>query len=157
MRDEKERSDKKVVIEMGKVRAADSGEKGISIPLPVGVSSGSREMVELVGEALTAEDVLAKVTNLLSEMGYRSLSVERSEDFTERIDVIFTRQTGVGEAGSSGYLRILTVCRVGDKVHVELYNFLSKFPADNMEMSEVKQALKKLFGKNRQIEIDVHE
>jgi hypothetical protein len=105
----------------------------------------------------TTEDMFIKVMNTLGEMGYRGLSVERSEDFTERIDVILTRQTGFGEGGSSGYLRILTIYRIGEKLHIELYNFLSKFPADNIEMSEAKHALEKLFEKIPHIKMDIHE
>jgi hypothetical protein len=112
---------------------------------------------QIRADTLTSENVFKKVLNLLDGMGFRSLSIERSEDFTERIDAIFTRQGGIGESGSSGYLRILTVYRTGKNIHVELYNFLSKFPADEMEMGEVKKALKGLFSGNTSVEIEVHE
>ena len=141
---------------MGKVMVAGSRD-GISAQ-PVAEASGeNREMKEAVNDKLSTESLFVMVVNLLGEMGYRSLSVERSEDFTERIDAIFTRQMGVGDAGNSGYLRILTIYRSGEKLHVEVYNFLSKFPADNIEMGEVKQALRNLFEKNPLIVMDIHE
>jgi hypothetical protein len=146
----------KILEDADKVIVAHSREGTSAQPLKEAPGE-KREMKESADGELTTEGLFGKIMNLLREMGFRSLSVERSEDFTERIDVIFTRQMGIEEAGNSGYLRILTIYRIGEKRHIEIYNFLSKFPADNIEMCEVRQAIKNLFGKNPQLIVDVHE
>jgi hypothetical protein len=142
---------------MDKLAAANSdGNRVFSLP-KVDSSTGEKEMGESGASSLTTEKVYTACTSLLDEMGFRNLSIERSEDFTGRIDGVFTREAGIGKTGNSGYLRLLTVYRSGEKIHIELYNFLKKFPADNMEMSELKKAFEQLFGKNRQVRVNVHE
>jgi hypothetical protein len=142
---------------MSKPIVGDSHETAVSAQPVAESTRGSREMEKKVADRPTIEGLFVNVMAILREMGYHSLSVERSEDFTERIDVVLTRQLGGEELGNSGYLRILTVYRIGEKLHIEVYNFLSKFPADNIEMGEVKQALENRFGKNPRIRMEIHE
>jgi hypothetical protein len=118
---------------------------------------GNREMVNPTAEPLTTEKVFQLVTRQLADMGYHCSSVEKSEDFTTRIDGILNKQIGSGDPEISGYPRILTVYRVGGKIHVELYNFLKRFPTDNQEMTEVRQALRKLFYKHHSVKMEIHE
>jgi hypothetical protein len=120
-------------------------------------SKGNRELRDSTIGPLATEKVFQMVTSQLGEMGYHCSSIEKSEDFTERIDGVLTKQMGSGDPETSGYPRILTVYRVGGKIHVELYNFLKKFPTDNQEMNEVKQAIDKLFHKNHSVKLEIHE
>ncbi|WXG43607.1 MAG: hypothetical protein WED04_06140 [Promethearchaeati archaeon SRVP18_Atabeyarchaeia-1] len=136
---------------------SNSDGKGTFAQQTAEASRVEKEMGESTTGAQTTEEIFAKVMNVLNEMGFRNLSVERSEDFTGRIDAIFTRQTGLGEKGSSGYLRILSVCRVGGEIHVELCNFLREFSSDDLEMSEIRNSLEKLFGSNKHLKMDIHE
>jgi len=110
-----------------------------------------------IAEPLTTEAVFQLVIDQLSGIGYHCSSMEKSEDFTERIDGILTKQIGTSDPEMSGYPRILTVYRVGGKIHVELYNFLKKFPTDNQEMDEAKETLEKMFSKNHSVKMDIHE
>jgi hypothetical protein len=89
-------------------------------------------------------------------MGYSYMSIEKSEDFTERIDGIFTKRSTMSDENSSGYLRILTVYRAGKVIHVEFYNFLKEFSADNAEMREMAQSLKRLLKGYPQVEVKIH-
>jgi hypothetical protein len=116
-----------------------------------------RGIKDSTAEPLTTESIFQLVTNQLSDIGYHCSSMEKSEDFTERIDGILTKQIGSSDPEMSGYPRILTVYRVGGKIHVELYNFLKKFPTDNQEMDEAKETLEKMFRRNHSVEMDIHE
>nr|MDO8134154.1 hypothetical protein [Candidatus Njordarchaeum guaymaensis] len=115
------------------------------------------EMRDSVAEPLTTEKAFKLAVDLLHEMGYNCLSEDRIDDFTERIDGVFRRLDNLGDGKSSGYLRILSVYRSGQKIHVELYNFLKGFPADDVEMKEVSECLKKLFEEEQSVKLDIHE
>jgi len=117
----------------------------------------SEEMLDSVAEPLTIEKVFKLAVDLLHEMGYKLLSEDRIDDFTERIDGVFRRLGNLGDGKSSGYLRILTVYRSGPKIHVELYNFLKEFPTDDLEMKEVSECLKKLFEEEQSVKLEIHE
>jgi len=116
-----------------------------------------RGIGDSIAEPLTTETVFQLVINQLSDIGYHCSSMEKSEDFTERIDGILTKQIGSSDPEISGYPRILTVYRVGGKIHVELYNFLKKFPTDNQEMDEAKETLEKMFRGHHSVKMDIHE
>jgi hypothetical protein len=143
---------------MGRITAVDvDGDEAISLPKVGGAEKRNSEMRESRTDPLTTERVFQMVTDQLDDIGYHYSSMERSEDFTERIDAILTRQIGSADPEISGYPRILTVYRVGGLIHVELYNFLKKFPTDNHEMTEVKEAIGKLFDKNAFVKMEIHE
>ncbi|WXG46376.1 MAG: hypothetical protein WED05_06885 [Candidatus Atabeyarchaeum deiterrae] len=127
---------------------------------PTGVDTADTEDRKEVGvtpmEPITTERVFSVILNRLNEMGYSSTSIEKSEDFTERIDGIFTKRSTMSDENSSGYLRILTVYRAGKVIHVEFYNFLREFSSDDVEMREMAQSLKRLLKGYPQVEVKVH-
>ena len=110
-----------------------------------------------LAEPLTTEKVFHSVVSKLLDMGYHCSSMEKSEDFTERIDGLLSKQIGSENQDQSGYPRILTVYHSGGRIRVELYNFLKEFPTDNEEMDEIKESLNKIFQANHKVNVDVHE
>jgi hypothetical protein len=124
----------------------------------VGAShEGITEPRNEVAEPPTTERVFNLAVRLFSELGYECLSEDKIEDFTERIDGVLTKRGNSDDGNSSGYFRILSVYRSGQKIHVELYNFLKKFPADELEMKKATESLTKLFEKDVSVKIDIHE
>lgn len=143
---------------MDRIEAIDINGIEASNPTRLGDTNKAKHVVgDSIAEPLTTEKVFQVVTSRLGDLGYHCSSMEKSEDFTERIDGILNKQIGSADPEISGYPRILTVYRIGGKIHVELYNFLKKFPTDNHEMDEVKQALNKLFGRNHSVKMEIHE
>ncbi len=143
---------------MGRIAAVNvDGNEAIAQPKVGAADKRNSEMRESRTDHLTTDRVFQIVTDQLNDIGYHYSSMERSEDFTERIDAILTRQIGSADPETSGYPRILTVYRVGGLIHVELYNFLKKFPTDDHEMTEVKEAIGKLFDKNAFVKMEIHE
>jgi hypothetical protein len=143
---------------MNQIEAVDANGEAGSGALGLGDAKKERRGIDdSIAEPLTTETVFQLVINQLSDIGYHCSSMEKSEDFTERIDGILTKQIGSSDPEMSGYPRILTVYRVGGKIHVELYNFLQKFPTDNQEMDEAKETLEKIFRKNHSVKMDIHE
>lgn len=133
----------------------------------IGEESASREVANLRGEVVetrtavaelpTTREVFELAVGLLHEVGYDCLSEDRIEDFTERIDGVLRKRGSLDDGEASGYLRILSVYRSGQRIHVELYNFLKKFPSDDLEMRETLESLKKLFEKEPSVKLDIHE
>jgi hypothetical protein len=143
---------------MRRIAAVDLNGNEVKTPFNVDAATKrNSKMRDSRKEPLTTEKVFQVVTDRLGSIGYHYSSMERSEDFTERIDAIFTRQIGSSDPETSGYSRILTVYRVGGIIHVELYNFLKKFPTDDNEMTEVREAIAKLFDGNMSVKMEIHE
>jgi hypothetical protein len=143
---------------MNRIEAIDANVSEALSPLGLGAAKKEKdEAADLIAEPPTTEKVFQLIAGKLGEMGYHCSSMEKSEDFTERIDGILNKQISSADPEVSGYARILTVYRVGGKIHVELYNFLRKFPTDNQEMDEVKEVLSKMFRKNHSVKMDIHE
>jgi len=68
---------------------------------PTGVDTADTEDRKEVGvtpmEPITTERVFSVILNRLNEMGYSYMSIEKSEDFTERIDGIFTKRSTMSD------------------------------------------------------------
>nr|MDO8099541.1 hypothetical protein [Candidatus Njordarchaeota archaeon] len=118
---------------------------------------GNVEIRDSTTEPPTPEKVFDLAIGLLHQMGYECVSEDRIEDFTERIDGILRKRESLGDRESSGYLRISSVYRSCQKIHVELYNFLRKFPTDSMEMKEASESLRKLFEMEPSVKFHIHE
>jgi hypothetical protein len=147
-----------MVVYMTDVNAFEENMKELSVSnKDQPVRGETLETQESIAELPTPERVFDLAISLLREMGYDCTSQDRVEDFTGRIDGVLRKRDSFGDRKSSGYLRILSVYRSGKKIHVELYNFLRKFPADSIEMQEVSESLKKLFEKEQSIILDIHE
>jgi hypothetical protein len=147
-----------MVVDMRDVNAIDENMRELPVSDRDQTAGGETvKDVDLVAELLTPERVFDLAIGLLHGMGYECVSEDRIDDFTGRIDGVFRKSNSLGDREHSGYLRIISVYRSGQKIHVEFYNFLTKFPADSVEMQEVSESLKKLFERERSIILDIHE
>jgi hypothetical protein len=147
-----------MVVDMRDLNTVDENMRELPVSDKNQTAGGETvEDVDLGAEPLTPERVFDLAIGLLHGMGYECVSEDRIDDFNGRIDGVLRKSNSLGDRENSGYLRIISVYRSGQKIYVEFYNFLTKFPADSIEMQEVSESLKRLFEKEESIILDIHE